>query len=200
MHSSNGGGIALEHARSGIWVDSEVAGGFIGVICALDRAEGSFDANVAVFVLDVAVVSNPADDEYQRTDSQNSEHNDDGYDDQDDLERAAASPGGRSLERGDGRRDSGGQGYRSTALRTEFAPGCRVAPQELQKAIDYLARGSQGLKPNVFPGLRARPAAPEGASGYATVTASLKRCPDTNRAFVEQPRKTCLPNDRFKRD
>ncbi len=67
MHSSDGRAIPLQDTRTGIRVDAEIARGFFGIICALNRAEGSFHANVAVFVvLDVAVVSNAPHHERQR--------------------------------------------------------------------------------------------------------------------------------------
>ena len=74
------------HLCARILVDSEIARGFVGIVCALDGTEGSLHANIAVFVLNVAVVGNAPDYEYHRPDPQNAEQKDHAYDDQDDLE------------------------------------------------------------------------------------------------------------------
>jgi hypothetical protein len=87
MHSSKGRAVPLQNTRTGIRVDAEIVGSFIGIVCALHRTEWSVYTNVAVFILDVAVVGNAPDNECQCPYSKNAQHDDDGYDDQDDLER-----------------------------------------------------------------------------------------------------------------
>src|SRR5580704_5619856 len=131
MHSSNGCAIPLQDTRARIWVDAEIADGFIRIVCALDRAEGSFHLNIAVSISYTTVVGDSVDDKHERSNSQNTEHDNAGHEHQNDFERAVSL----RRRRGEcGRWNSSGHGYGSAALRAEFCAGFHSCAARIEES------------------------------------------------------------------
>src|SRR5579863_1199446 len=132
MHSSNGRAIPLQDARARIWINAEITDGFIGIVRALYRAEGSFHLNVAVSISYTTVVGDTVDDKHERSNSQNTQHDNAGYEHQNDLERAVTLR--RSYwSRRRGRWNSSGHGYGGAALRTEPGTGFHICAARIAK-------------------------------------------------------------------